>query len=356
MKKAILLTVVFLALLSLPFSVLATNNNQNQLPLSLPQAIEIALAKNHSLLLAKLDLDQAEAELTRAKVVNDPEMLETAQEKRDTQSQKYEEQVSKLTSDVRNKYYEMLQQKANVQNQAKALERSESQLLIDKAKYDAGIIAALDIMRSENSNLTANNNYENAKISLATKHLEFNKLLGLDLDIEVVLVDQITVDFVPFDLELDFAYEMALDHDPSIIQAQENLTKAIDKINAVNNPFTPRAEYEDALINRDKMEIQLLQALQNLFLKIRSDFYSIQTSEKNVYAKERDLQLEQQLLEAEQVKYNAGIISNAAIVSQQEKLAQAENAYTEAIWNYTQAKNNFLVQIGLPEANWGADL
>lgn len=45
------------------------------------------------------------------------------------------------------------------------------------------------------------------------------------------------------------------------------------------------------------------------------------------------------------------MISNQAIVAQQEKLAQAENAYTQALWNYGQLRYQFLLDIGLdPEA------
>lgn len=354
MKKNLLLVIISLFLLfNFPLGILA-NNQQRLIEITLKEAIDLSLKGNHSYLLAKLDLDQAGAELARSKLVNDQEMLEQAQKKWDEQHQNYQEQVRKLISDVQNKYYELLQQEATVSNQAGALERANSQLSVDQAKYQAGIIASLDIMRSENSVLTANNNYDNASITLETKYLEFNQLLGLSLDTKLVLIDQVIIDFVPFELELDYSYKMALKHDPSISQAKESLAEAIDRIDATDNPFTPRADFENALINHEKAEIRLEQAKQNLYFKIRSDFYSLKNAEKNVLTKERELKLEEQLLQAEQVKYDAGVVSNESIVNQQEKLAQTENAFTEAIWSYSQAQNNFLSKIGLQEPLWEA--
>lgn len=98
-----------------------------------------------------------------------------------------------------------------------------------------------------------------------------------------------------------------------------------------------------------------MQAETNLYFKIRSEYYQIKNAAENVRTKERELYLEQQILQAEETKYAAGVISNQAVVAQQEKLAQAEDAYTQALWNYSQLRDQFLINIGLePISSGGA--
>ncbi|NLM68399.1 MAG: TolC family protein [Firmicutes bacterium] len=325
------------------------------LELSLEQAITQALDHNLDLHLIKIDLEEAQKELNRALIIDDAEMIESAQTKLEELEQKYANAKQDLTTKVRTAYYELLQQEASAANQEKALNRAKTQLAIDQAKFDAGVISTLDLQRSKNSLLNAENAYQNALITLETKYLEFNNTLGLNLAIQVILTDQINVDFVPFELKLEQAYQLALNHDQTIKTAKEALTKAVDAVNAADNEFTPRVELEKALAEQKKAEVRLMQAETNLYFKIRSEYYQIKNAAENVRTKERELYLEQQILQAEETKYAAGVISNQAVVAQQEKLAQAEDAYTQALWNYSQLRDQFLINIGLePISSGGA--
>ena len=48
-----------------------------------------------------------------------------------------------------------------------------------------------------------------------------------------------------------------------------------------------------------------------------------------------EVELEQRILEAEQIRYAAGVVSNAQIVAQQERLAVVEQEYSKALLDYS---------------------
>lgn len=317
--------------------------------LNFEQAVAAALKQNLDCSLLLIDLEQAQAELDRALYVDDAELIEKAQAALEQAQNNYYTAKRDLVTKVRSKYYEVLQQEASVKNQAKALDRARTQLEIDQAKFEAGMISSLDLQRTKNSLANAQHSYESALITLETKYLEFCQLLGFEFGTSIVLTEEISVEFVPFELDLDQAYMSALDHDQSVAAAKDTLAKAIDAVKAADNPFTPRVDLEKARVDRQKAEIKLRQAEQNLYLRVRSEFYQVKNAAANVLAKERELELERQNLKAEEAKYAAGVISNQAVVAQQEKLAQAEDAYTQALWNYSQQRTQFMISIGMEQ-------
>jgi len=319
------------------------------IPLSLEQAIAAALAGNLNLRLRVIDLQQAEKELDRALFIGDDEMIEAAQTKLEQARETYNTSRRDLISSVRSKYYEVLQQEAAVQNQAKALEQARTQLEIDQAKFEAGMISALDLQRTKNSLMNTEFSYQSALTTLETKYMEMNQMLGLELSSPIVLTEKISVEFVPFDLELEQAYQLALAHNKGVAQAREKLDKALEKVRAYDNPYTPRVDLENAKVEVEKAQIELKREESDLYFSIRRDYYELKKRANDVLAKERDLEHEQQNLMAAEAKYAAGAISNKQVVDQQEALAKAEQAYTQALWDYSQYRTQFLITIGLEQ-------
>ena len=293
-----------------------------------------------------IDLEQAQA--GDQALVDDAELIEKAQAALEQAQNNYYTAKRDLVTKVRSKYYEVLQQEASVKNQAKALDRARTQLEIDQAKFEAGMISSLDLQRTKNSLANAQHSYESALITLETKYLEFCQLLGFVFGTSIVLTEEISVEFVPFELDLERAYMSALDHDQSVAAAKTPWQRRLMP-SRLPTIVPPRVDLEKARVDRQKAEIKLRQAEQNLYLRVRSEFYQVKNAAANVLAKERELELERQNLKAEEAKYAAGVISNQAVVAQQEKLAQAEDAYTQALWNYSQQRTQFMISIGMEQ-------
>lgn len=337
-------------LVLLSFSLLIANKalaHSKPLELTVADAEQLALEGNLEFQLVLLELKQAQAAQERAEIVGDEEMLVEAAKMLAKATNRYEEEKQNYSNRVHSFYQELLESETSLANWERAKKRAEEQLKIDRSKYEAGLLSTLDIQRAENSLLNAETSYQNALISLKTKKMEFNQLLGLDLQAEVFLVERLVLDFVPFDLELDFCYTAALQTDSTILQAVAELEQTREKVQLAQNPFVPRIELENALAAEKKAEIRVIQAEQALYFQIRGDYFDLINRIQRLEAKEREINLETKTLQAEESKYAAGVLSNAQIVAQQEKLAQLEQEYSTELLQYSLARLKFLQTIGL---------
>jgi len=321
-----------------------------ELDLGLQDAIELALEHNLDFRLVTLDWEQTKAALERAHIVEDEEMIKEAQEMWKKANKFYEEQKRNLENQVRIAYQELLERETMVANGEKAWNRAENQLAIDENKYKAGLLSTLDIQRAENSLFDAEYRYEASKRELKTQQMKFNELLGLSFNQEVNLTERLLLDFVPFTLDLETCYDLAFRYDNGLLTAKENLHEAKEKVLLAQSPFAPRVELEMAQVGEEKAEIRLQKAEQDLYFRIRRDYYSLMDQAHNLQVKEAELELERKNLQAEESKYAAGVLSNAQIVAQQEKLAQLEQDYSADLLNYSLARMGLLQTIGKEDA------
>lgn len=340
---------VLLAVLLLSLGVSLGAAAQEKLELTVKEAMDLALQNNLSYRAATLDWETAKADLERAQIVGDEDMLKEAQKQWAQAEKTYGEKTQELIDSVRTSYQEVLQSEVTVENARLAKERAAKQLSMDENKYKAGLLSSLDIDRSRNSLFDAEHRYSWALIDLETKRMRFNELLGLPLDTEFVLTERLLLDFVPFTYDLQTCYELALQLDATVAQAREALAEAQEAVTAAKSPFTPRVDLEKALTNEEKAKIQLEQAQQSLYFRIRSDFYSLQDQAHSLEMAKRSIELERKALQAEESKYAAGVISNAEIVAKQENLAKLEQDYTTSLLQYSLARVKLLQAIGKHE-------
>lgn len=316
------------------------------LELTVQGAIALALENNLSFQIATLDWQQAKAKLERAQIVGDEEMLAEAEKEWEKAQEVYAERRRELKDLVRTGYQQLLKSEAMVDNARSAKERAESQLGIDENKYKAGLLSTLDIERAQNSLYDAEHRYEQALVDLETQRMQFNSMLGLPREQEVVLTERLLLDFVPFTYSLETCYELALQLDADVLAARERLQKAREAVQIAQSPFTPRVELEQALVEEEKAEIGLQQAEEALYFRIRGDYYALLDQVHKLEMTERSIKLERQALLAEESKYAAGVLSNAQIVAQQEKLAGLEEQYSAELSAYAQARIKLLQTIG----------
>ena len=102
-----------------------------------------------------------------------------------------------------------------------------------------------------------------------------------------------------------------------------------------------------------KASIGVEQAELTLYFKVRSEYYNLRQQVQALEAKERTIKLESQNLKAEESKYAAGVLSNAQIVAQQDKLAKLEQEYSTELLQYSLARLRFLQMLGLDGDGWG---
>ena len=312
------------------------------LELKVQDAVSVALEHNLNFQIATLDWQGAKAKLDRAHIVGDEEMLAEALKEWERAEKSYGEKKQELKDLVRSSYQELLESEAMVTNAEVAKQRAESQLAMDENKFRAGLLSSLDIDRAKNSLFDATHRHGKAIVDLETQRMKFNEILGLPLDQQVVLTERLT-------MRLETCYDLALELDPSIAAAKEDVQKATEAVLLAQGPFSPRVELEQALVNEEKSRILLQQAEQALYFRIRGDYYALLDQAHALAVAERGIELERQALKAEESKYAAGVLSNAQIVAQQEKLAQLEQEYSASLLRYSLSRLKFLQTIGKHE-------
>ncbi len=344
-SKNVKSTLVFALVFSLVIAFHA-HANPRVLELKVQDAVAIAFESSLDFQIATLDWQAAQAKLDRARIVGDEEMLKEAETEWEKAEEVYEDKRQGLRDEIRTSYQRLLESEAMVENARIAKERAERQLSMDENKYRAGLLSTLDIERAQNSLFDAEHRHEKAIIDLETQSMQFNHTLGLPLDQQVVLTERLFLDFVLFTASLETCYDLALALDPGTLTARENLKKAHEAVLVSQSPFTPRVELEQALTDEEKATIRLQQAEKALFFRIRGDYYALLEQVHSLEMAERNIKLERQTLLAEESKYQAGILSNAQIVAQQEKLASLEEQYSADLSLYTQARIKLLQTIG----------
>ncbi|MCK9525449.1 MAG: TolC family protein [Limnochordia bacterium] len=332
-------------LLCLTWAFSAQANSQWR-ELNVQEAVAIALENNLGFQIATLDWQAAQATLERAQIVGDEDMLTEAEKEWEKAQEVYAEKRDELKDLVRTSYQQLLESETLVDNAALAEERAASQLAMDENKYKAGLLSSLDIDRAENSLFDARHRQEKTIIDLETQRMKFNEIIGLPLDEKVLLTERLLLDFVPFNFSLEDCYDLALALDAGVLGAKESLQKAKEAVRIAQSPFTPRVKLEEALVVEEKGKIGLRQAEQTLYFGIRSDYFALLNQVHSLEMAERSIKLERQSLQAEESKYAAGILSNAEIVAQQEKLASLEEQYSAELSLYTQARIKLLQRIG----------
>ncbi|NLJ80501.1 MAG: TolC family protein [Firmicutes bacterium] len=320
-----------------------------ELELTVKDAVALALEHNLDFRMVFLDWQQAQQALERAQFVGDREMTAAAEKEWLQADKTYRESRENLANVVRSAYQEILQREREAADRLAAKERAEAQLKIDESKYEAGLLSSLDIQRTKHSLHNAEFSYQTALVNLATNRLQFNELLGLDLGQELLLTESLLLDFLPFDFTLEECFLLALKLDEGVLQAKEGLKKAKEKVLAAQSPFTPLVEQEQALVAEEKAKIHLVKAKNALYFEIRADYYNLEALAHLVQAKEREIELERKTLQAEESKYKAGVISNAQILAQQEKLAAVEQEYSDALLQYSLNRIKLLQNMGRGE-------
>ncbi|NMB38506.1 MAG: hypothetical protein GX994_02895, partial [Firmicutes bacterium] len=93
-------TLFFIIILLLSYSLADAADKEQVFELNLNQAVELALKQNADFYLAALDLKHAKAAFNRAVLINDIEMIETAEETLEKQQQNFDNSKRDLITSI----------------------------------------------------------------------------------------------------------------------------------------------------------------------------------------------------------------------------------------------------------------
>ena len=295
---------------------------------------------------------------------------------------------NEMRSTVTNGYFNMLQADNLQKLNAESVTRLEDHLKNVQAQYDVGVVAKVDVLRSQvelaNAKQTliqAENNYQIAEANL-------NKIVGLPMDTTLQL-DNILV-YNAYDKTMDDCLAFAAEHRPELMQAKYNVDAAKGALKVARSGHMPQvsasasqawssdnwpgddngnwgvgvnvslnvfdtgvtlSKIHGAEADLKKAEETYRDTVDSVNLDVRSNYLGLREAEKRINTTKLAVDQADEDYRIAQLRYMSGVGTNTDVLDAQVALTQAKTNYTQALYDYNTSKTNLETSIGVPMAN-----
>ncbi|HWR44346.1 TolC family protein [Sporomusa sp.] len=272
-------------------------------------------------------------------------------------------------------YYGILQTRNLVKLSEESLDRLNAHLKNVEAQYGAGTVAKSDVLRSEVEKAKAEQSLIKAKNSYELAVSGLNNIIGLPLDTQIALKEELN--YAKYDKTLEECISAALVNRPDLAQAAASLDiakteikvaesgkkltvaataseKWNDKdfpgtdnntwaigINASYNLFdagVTKSKVKGAEAGLDKATQQLRQAKDSAQLEVRQAYLNMQEAEKRIETSNVAVTKAEEDYKIAQVRYSAGVGTNLDVIDSQVALTSAKTDYVQALYDYNTSR------------------
>lgn len=273
--------------------------------------------------------------------------------------------------DATTSYYNVLQTRNLVKLNKEAVERLELYLNNVQAQFDVGVVAKVDVLRSEvelanaqQELMKAENNYE---IALAT----LNNTIGLDLGTKIIVDEDFTQN--EYINTMEYCLDYSLEHRPEILQAEKSVDAAKSNIMSARSGYIPtitlnasngwardkfpgnerdswsvsavvninifdsnitRGAVNAAQGNLVQREASYIQTKDSVALQVRSNYLSLREAERRISTAFTAIAKAKEDYKISLVRYQAGVGTNTDVLDAQVALTTAETNYVQALYDY----------------------
>lgn len=295
---------------------------------------------------------------------------------------------NEMRSTVTNGYFNMLQMDDLQKLSEESVTRLEDHLKNVQAQYDVGVVAKVDVLRSQveladaqQSLIKAQNNYQIAEASM-------NKIVGLPLDTQLQL-DNLLV-YTPYDKTLEECLAYSAEHRPELEQAKQSVEAAKGALMVARSGHMPQVygsasqSWSDnnwpgdengnwtvgvsvsmnifdsgvTLSNIHGAEADLKAAEEtyrdtedSVNLDVRTNYLGMREAEKRIATTKLAVEQADEDYRIAQLRYMNGVGTNTDVLDAQVALTQAKTNYTQALYDYNTTKTDLETSIGVPMTN-----
>lgn len=258
-----------------------------------------------------------------------------------------------------------------------------------QAQYDVGVVAKVDVLRSEVSLanaqqqwIQASNNYDVAEASL-------NKVIGTPLDTTLKLKDRLQ--YQPYENEMQYCLDYASMHRSELGQSRLAVDAAKGAVKVAKSGFLPKVNASaseawggsgsnwpgdnkenwtvgisasmnifDSGVTLSKVhsaEEKLLQAeetyrdtVNSVELEVRSNYLGLREAEKRISTTQIAVAKAEEDFHIAQVRYMAGVGTNLDVIDAQVALTEAKTNFVNALYDYNTSKIALETSMGVPVA------
>lgn len=286
-------------------------------------------------------------------------------------------------------YFSLLQA-GNMENLYQdSVNQLEEHLKNVQAQYDVGVVAKVDVLRSEVSLANAQqqliqaaNNYDVAEASL-------NKIIGTSLDTTLKLKD--SLQYTPYENDMQYCLDYASMNRVDLEQGRLAVDAAKGAVKVAKSGFLPKVNASageawggngsnwpgddkenwtvgisasmnifDSGVTLSKVhaaEEKLLQAeetyrdtVNSVELEVRSNYLGLREAEKRISTTQVAVAKAEEDFHIAQVRYMAGVGINLDVIDAQVALTEARTNFVNALYDYNTSKIALETAMGVPVA------
>ncbi len=277
--------------------------------------------------------------------------------------------------DATSAYLTVLQAQILLKLSQESVDRLTAHLQNVQAQYNVGTVAKVDVLRSQVESASAEQNLIKAQNALDLSVASLNNVLGLSLDTQVSLKDNLT--YKAYSQPLEDCITYALAKRPEILQSNfaievAGLGKKVAKSGNLptvglqaysdwNKDKFPGADnnnwavalaanwnFFDAGVTKSKVQQaeatliksqeQMRQTKDLVQLDVRQSYLSLREAEKRIATSQVAVDKAEEDYKIAGVRYSSGVGTNLDVIDSQVALTQAKTNYVQALYDYNSSK------------------
>lgn len=295
---------------------------------------------------------------------------------------------NEMRSTVTDGYFNMLQADNIQKLSAESVTRLEDHLKNVQAQYDVGVVAKVDVLRSQVELANAKQTLIQAENAYQVAEANMNKIVGLPMDTNLKL-DNLLV-YNAYDKNMDDCLAYAAEHRPELMQAKYGVDAAKGALMVARSGHMPQvaasatqqwsdsswpgddngkwgvgvnvsmnvfdtgvtlSKIHGAEADLKKAEETYRNTVDSVNLDVRSNYLGLREAEKRISTTKLAVEQADEDYRIAQLRYMSGVGTNTDVLDAQVALTQAKTNYTQALYDYNTSKTALETSIGVPMSN-----
>lgn len=295
---------------------------------------------------------------------------------------------NEMRSTVTDGYFTMLQADNMQKLSAESVARLEDHLKNVQAQYDVGVVAKVDVLRSQVELADAKQTLIQAENSYQLAEASLNKIVGLPMDTNLKL-DNLLV-YNAYDKTMEDCLAYAAEHRPELMQAKYSVDAAKGALMVARSGHMPQvaasasqswsdnnwpgdekgnwgvgvnvsmnvfdtgvtlSKIHGAEADLKKAEETYRDTVNAVNLDVRSNYLGLREAEKRISTTKLAVEQADEDYRIAQLRYMSGVGTNTDVLDAQVALTQAKTNYTQALYDYNTSKTALETSIGVPMTN-----
>lgn len=291
-----------------------------------------------------------------------------------------------MRSTVTNGYYAVLQRDNLQKLGQESVDRLADHLKNVQAQYDVGVVAKVDVLRSQVELANAEQSLTQAKNAYQIAMAQMNRIVGLPMDTDLKL-DNILV-YTPYEQEMEYCLQYAAEHRPELEQAKQSVKSAEAALISARSGYQPSvsasatqnlgkrenwpgdgrdrwsvglsvsmnifdsgvtySRIHGAKADLEKAKEQYRSTVDGLNLEVRSNYLSMREAEQRIKTTETAVERAEEDYRIAQLRYMNGVGTNTDVMDASVALTQAKANYFQAMYDYNTSKTDLETSMGVP--------